>query len=185
MRRRFVGTTLAALVACAGCSGEDRPRSGADLTGDERVAAEALAGQVLDSGALSGRRAVARRQAACLGEAAVARLGLDRLTHYRVLTGRLEPGRRLEEVRMTRRDAATLADVFLRCVDAERLFEEQLLASAPGLGVPGRRCVRRAVDAEVAGTVLRLTFQHRVDRRSDVLRDRLAGCASGSGGTAE
>jgi hypothetical protein len=31
----------------------------------------------------------------------------------------------------------------------------------------------------------RLTFQHRVDRRSDVLRDRLVGCASGRGGTAE
>jgi hypothetical protein len=185
MRRRLVGTALAALVACAGCSGSDGGRSGAALTGDEHVAAEALAGQLLDSGALSGYGAVARRQATCLGEGAVARLGLDRLQHYRVVTARLEPGRRLEEVRMTRPDAAALADVFLRCVDAERLFEEQLIGSVRAIDPQARRCIRQAVDADAARTVLRLTFQGRADRRSDEIRERLTACAAGRGGRAE
>ena len=185
MRNSFTGTALAVLLACAGCSGDDGQRTGSRLTADERVAAEALAGQLLDSGSLSGRRAVARRQATCLAEGAVARVGLDRLQHYRVVTAQLESGRRLEDVRMERPDAAALADVFLRCVDAERLFEEQLLGSVPRLDPHGRRCIRRAVDAEAARTVLRLTFQGRAERRSDEIRDRVAGCASGSGTSAE
>ena len=185
MRRALTGTALAVLLACAGCSGNTEEQSGVHLTTDERVAARALAGQLLDSGTLSGRRAVARRQATCIADGAVDRVGLDRLQHYRVVTGQLEAGQRLEDVRMDRPDAAALADVFLGCVDAERLFEEQLLGSVPGLDPRDKRCVRRAVDAEAARSVLRLTFQGRDDRRFDDVRARLAGCAAGRQAGAE
>ena len=62
--RRALTVLLAVLLAGAGCSGDTEEQS---LTLDERTAARALAGQLLDSGTLSGRRAVARRQATCCG----------------------------------------------------------------------------------------------------------------------
>ena len=181
------GAVLAAVLPLllAGCGGNgDAPSNG--LSADERTAADNLAAQIVRSGQVSGESsaqdAVTAKQAQCVADGAVGRIGLPALEDYGIVTSDLKVNRAIQGVAMSADDASTLADVFVDCVDAEALFEKKFLDALPdGADDAVRACVRKAVDTDSVRAVLSARFQGRTAAVFDRLQEKVSACTGRRG----
>jgi hypothetical protein len=180
------GVAVAVLLLLAGCGGGDTQSSGASsssgLSADEQTVADNLAAQMVRSGQVSGESsaqdAVTPDQATCVAEGAVAKIGVPSLQDYGIVTEDLKVNKEIQGVAMSREDADALADVFVGCIEAEKLFEKTFLAALPG--TPDQEvqdCVRKAVDTGSVTAVLSARFQGRTAGVYDRLQERVSACA--------
>jgi hypothetical protein len=106
-------------------------------------------------------------------------VGVARLRHYGIVTADLKVDKTVQGVQMNHRDAVALAKVFVRCIDAEGMFEDQFLKapSADKLTDRQRRCIRAAIDQKAVVAALTLSFEGRDKQVYAGLRQRLGRCA--------
>ncbi len=181
---RVMVPNLLLLSLLAGCGGDDQPS--ASRSPEEQTAADNLAAQIVRTGDVSGesaqKDAVTADQAQCIGEGAVDEVGLTRLQHYGILTKGLKVNKGIQGVKLSRKDARALAGVFVECIDAEALFEKQLLRTLPkSERRKARGCVRKAVDTGSVRAVLSASFQRKDARAYDRLRHKVSACTGGKG----
>lgn len=184
-RHRTALAAVLLLTALAGCRDEPDGDSGSGFGADEQTAADNLAAQIMRSESISGRaseNAVTEDQATCIAERAVSDVGLETLQGYGIVTEELLVNRQITGVEMGADDADTLAVVFVECIDAEALFEDQLLAGAPGTPTDEQRlCVEELVDIDSVRAILSTSFQGRTSGVYARLQDEVSQC-SGQGG---
>ena len=174
------------LVPLGGCGDDPDPDSGTGLTAEEQTAADNLAAQIVRSEDVSeergGEDTVTQEQATCIAEGAVTEVGLEVLQDYGIVTDDGLVNRGITGVEMTEDDADALAGVFVDCLDAEGLFEEQLLSRSPGEpSEEARRCVDGLVDADSVREILSMSFQGRTSGVYDRLQDQVLRCTDQKG----
>ena len=145
---------------------------------DDAQAVASLKTQILANDATQGTAAMSDRQAGCIARGAVDGIGVDRLQDYRILDGDLGVDRTIDQVALSRKDAESLAGVFLRCADVEKVVEDRLLdqVAAGGRRAAVERCVRRTVTPAAVRTVLAQSFEQADATAYAALGKRLARC---------
>ena len=184
-RCRATLATLLLLSALSGCSDEPDEDGSSGLTADEQTAADNLAAQIIRSENISGQpseNAVTDEQATCIAERAVSDVGLETLQAYGIVTDDLLVNRQITGVEMDAEDADALSVVFVECLDAEGLFEDQLLAGAPGTPTDEQRqCVEELVDVDSVRAILSTSFQGRTSGVYARLQDEVTQCTGQNG----
>lgn len=183
--RTALAAAVLLLTALAGCSDEPVEDSGSGLSADEQTAADNLAAQIMRSEDISGRaseNAVTEDQANCIAERAVTDVGLETLQGYGIVTEDLLVNRQITGVEMGPDDADALAVVFVECLDAEGLFEDQLLAGSSGSPTDEQReCVEELVDIDAVRAILSTSFQGRTSGLYARLQDEVSQCGDQRG----
>ena len=184
-RCRTALSAVLLLAALSGCSDEPDEGSGRGLTADEQTAADNLAAQIIRSESISGQaseNAVTEDQATCIAERAVSDVGLETLQGYGIVTDDLLVNRQITGVEMEPDDADALAVVFVECLDAEGLFEDQLLARSSGTPTEEQRqCVAELVDIDAVRAILSTSFQGRTSGVYTRLQDEVSRCTDQRG----
>jgi hypothetical protein len=171
---------VASLTLLSGCGGSDDEPG---LSDSEQQAADNLSSEILRSGAVTGKGAVTEAQAGCIGRGTVTEVGVDRLQHYGILSDDLRVDKTIQNVRMAGDDAEALAGVFVGCLDAEKMFEDQFLDGPDAKQLTGaqRRCVADVIDEPTVREALALRFQGKGEQVYATLRARLETCAKPGG----
>jgi hypothetical protein len=177
-----VGVLLLATLGGCGDGETEQDRSG--LSADEQTAADNLGAQIIRDGSVSGRSsedgAVTDEQATCIAEGAVTDVGLTVLQGYGILTEELKVDKSIQGVQMQPDDADALAGVFVRCIDAEQLFEERFLSTVPKQRAEeAAGCLEELIDEEFVVTVLSSSFQGKATGDYDRLQKDLTACTGG------
>lgn len=168
-RRATTRSAIAALVTSlllVGCGSDDDAQATASLK------AEILAGN-----AMTGSSRITDEQASCVARGAVEEVGTDTLQDYGVLDDDLEVAKKLSEVTLETEDAEALAGTYAGCVDAEKLFEEQVLDQLGEAAKPRVvRCVRQQISEDVVTQVLAQSFAKADATAYAELTEQLAAC---------
>lgn len=176
--KRALAVLPALLLVLSACGGGGEKHEASALSDDEQTAADNLAAQIDRSGSVSGQGAVTEAQSTCIAEGAVSEVGLTALQDYGIVTEDLLVNKDIQGVKMSAADADALAGVFIDCIDAEALFEDQFLTALGAEESPEvQECVKDAVDPESVLEVLSASFQGRSTPAFDQLRKKVSTCS--------
>lgn len=166
-------TTTAALVcavslALTGCGASD-----------EDQAKESIKASILEEGNIADTE-VTEEDATCLSDGLVDEVGTDQLQEYGLLNEELEAQDDVTDVKMEESDADAVATVFVDCVDAEKMIEDQFAGNLEGLPEEQAQCVLDVIDEEKVQQIMSATFQGDTAGMQQVLQDDLEACLSPS-----
>jgi hypothetical protein len=102
---------------------------------------------------------VSDEDATCLSDGIVDELGTDKLKEYGLLNDDLEVEEEVSEVKMDEGDADAMADVFVGCVEAEEMLEEQFSSMTGSLSKEQQDCMKDVLDEEKVKEIMSATFQ--------------------------
>jgi hypothetical protein len=131
------------------------------LTGcgnNEDEAKENIKASILEEDQIAGTE-VTDDDATCLSDGIVDEIGTDKLQEYGLLNDDLEVEEEVGETTMDEGDADSMADVFVECVEAEAMLEEQFSAMAGSLNEEQQECMKEVLDEEKVKEILSATFQ--------------------------
>lgn len=160
----LAGALAITLSACGG---------GAD---DDARAAEAISQSMQD--ASDEDFTVDETQGDCVGEGLVDRIGVDKLTDYGLLSDDLTVDEDVTDVTMEQADADSAADVFVSCLDAEKMMSEEL-AAGEDLTEEQQACIADVLDNDALKGMFSLIFQGKEDEATGELMGPLMSCIIG------
>lgn len=144
MRIRTAGGIAALVVALSACG-----------AGDDAKAAKAISDEIMSQS--DDTFDVDRKQADCLGEGFVDKIGVDQLTEYGLLTDDLKTDTDLGDVTMSKKDADAAADVFVDCVDVAKLMQGSMGLSELDPAVA--ECVAGVMTEDVVHDAMAASFR--------------------------
>ncbi|GAA1940985.1 hypothetical protein [Nocardioides marmoribigeumensis] len=147
----------------AGCGTND------DETAAKNIKASILKEQVAGAD-LTGR------QAGCLADNIVDKIGVDQLKKYGLLDKDLKVDDKLTDVKLKKDDADAMAASFTGCVDAEGLIEKQFSQAASGMSDKQQQCIKDVLTKDRVEKILSLTFQGKSSQIQEDLRPDLVKC---------
>ncbi len=119
------------------------------------------------------------KQAGCLSDNIVDKIGVDQLQSYGLLDKDLKVDDKLTDVKMKKDDADAMAASFTTCVDAEGMIEKQFSQAASGMSKKQQQCIKDVLTEGKVEEILSLTFQGKSADIQTSLRDDLVKCISG------
>ena len=131
------------------------------LTGcgnDEDKAKENVKASILEEDQIAGTE-VTEEDATCLSDGIVDEIGTEKLQEYGLLNDELEVKDEVGEVKMDSGDADSMADVFVDCVEAEKMLEEQFSSMTGSLTPEQQDCMKEILDEEKVKEIMSATFQ--------------------------
>lgn len=143
----LAGSALALSLALTGCG-----------NGDDDKAAKAIAASMMESNDETFK--VEQKDADCVGEGFVDKIGVDKLKKYGVLTDDLKAkDAGLDgSVTMEAGDADKAADVVVGCVDTKKMFTDSM-AKDSGVTEDQKKCMTDALDDDAMKKMFSLIFQ--------------------------
>ena len=173
--KKTVAVLCAAMFALTACGG-----------GDDAEAKKNIKASLLEDDANLAGTKVTDKQAGCVSDGMVDEVGVEKLQEYKLLNDELKISKDAKPTDMEKADAEALAEVFVDCVDLEKMFEEQFAsgAMAEQLTDEQQECLRDAVDTDVIESALADTFQGKQADPAAGLQSDLMACVGGgsSGG---
>jgi hypothetical protein len=118
------------------------------------------------------------KQAGCLADNIVDKVGVDQLQHYGLLDKDLKVQDKLTDTKLKKDDADAMAASFTKCVDAEGLIEKQFSQAATGMSKKQQQCIKDVLTKGKVEQILSLTFQGKSGEIQNSLRDDLMGCVT-------
>jgi len=157
-----VALLLTASGLLTGCGGND------DDTAAKNIKASILKEDVAGAN-------LTDKQAGCLADNIVKKIGVDQLQKYGLLDKDLKVEDKLTNVKLKKNDADSMAAAFTGCVDAEGLIEKQFSQAASGMSDKQQQCIKDVLTKEKVEEILSLTFQGRsadiqADLRTDLVK---------------
>lgn len=143
---------------------------------DDAQAAEAISQSMQD--ASDDDFTVDETQGDCVGEGLVDRIGVDKLKGYGLLSDDLTVDEDVTDVTMEKADADSAADVFVSCLDAEKMMSEEL-ASGEDLTEEQQACIAEVLDNDALKGMFSLIFQGKEDEATGELMGPLMSCMMG------
>ena len=141
-----VALLLATSGLLTGCGGND------DATAAKNIKASILKEDVAGAELTS-------KQAGCLANDIVDKIGVDQLQKYGLLDKNLKVDDKLTDVKLKKKDADSMAGAFTSCVDAEGLIEKQFSQAASGMSDKQQQCIKDVLTKDKVEEILSLTFQ--------------------------
>lgn len=119
MKKALAAVVLAALtLTTAGCGNKD----------DEK-AASAISGSIMKeqkSGGAASTVQITQKQADCIGNGMVDKIGTDQLQKYGVMTKDLKVNKDVTAVKMSHGDAVSATDTFFNCADVMGMMKKAM-----------------------------------------------------------
>ena len=110
--------------------------------------------------------------ATCLSDGIVDEIGIEKLQDYGLLDDQLAVEDEVSEVSMQTDDADAMAGVFVDCVDAEKMIEDQFTSMLGSLTQPQQECMKDILDEDKIKEIMSATFQGDVaDMQADLQQD--------------
>ena len=163
--------TVAVLVATssllAGCGSND------DETAAKNIKASILKEDVAGA-------SLTDKQAGCLADDIVDKIGVDQLKKYGLLNDKLAVDDQITDVKLKTKDADAMAASFTDCVNAEELIEKQFSQAASGMNTKQQQCIKDVLTKDKVEQILSLTFQGKQDQIQSDLRTDLVKCLTPS-----
>ena len=147
MRTTTVALICAISLSLTGCG-----------AGDEDTAKDNIKTSILDEEQIAGTE-VSEDDATCLSDGIVDEIGTDQLQEYGLLNSDLEVKDEVGEVTMDEADAESMADVFVECVDAEKILEDRFSEMSGSLTKEQTDCMKEVLDEEKVKEIMAATFQ--------------------------
>jgi hypothetical protein len=116
------------------------------------------------------------KQAGCLANDIVDKIGVDQLKKYGLLNDKLKVNSKLTDVKLKKKDADSMAGAFTGCVDAEGLIEKQFSQAASGMSDKQQQCIKDVLTKSKVEEILSLTFQGKSAEIQNDLRGDLVKC---------
>lgn len=162
MKRITTALACAGLfLAMAGCGNDDEEKAAKNLS-----ASLSKGGQFGDN----------KKDADCIGEQMVERIGIERLQKAGLLTKELTVDESIGDLQMSKPDAKRAAKAITGCTDTEALYEK-LLTSSAELSPAVKTCVTDFVTEEAVEKVLAAEFAGDTKARTDLLQKPMMECA--------
>lgn len=143
---------------------------------DDAKAAEAISQSMQE--ASDDEFTVDGEQADCVGEGLVDKVGVDKLQDYGMLTDDLTVEESVTDVTMEKADADAAAEVFISCIDAEKMMAEQFAADET-ITEDQQECIGEVLDDEALTSMFSLIFQGKEDEATGELMGPLMACMMG------
>ena len=83
------------------------------------------------------------------------------------------------EVKMDEGDADSMADVFVDCMDAEKLIEEQFSSMASQMTDEQKECINDVLDEEKVKEIMSLAFQGDTAAMGSLMQEDMMECIQG------
>jgi hypothetical protein len=167
MKTRALAASAAVLLMLTACGGG----------GDEQKAKDAISKELMSSS--SSDFSFEQKDADCIAEGMVDKIGVDQLVEYGILTDSMGADKVPSDVKMSDDDAEAAADVFVGCTDVSKVIKEALGA---GMTPEMSDCLDKALTDDLLHDFMAAAFKG--DTGSDAmagLTEPLTQCMLGSG----
>ncbi|MFN8191957.1 MAG: hypothetical protein U0R78_16320 [Nocardioidaceae bacterium] len=167
MKTRALAAAAAVLLTLSACGGG----------GDEGKAKEAIAKELMSSS--SSDFSFEQKDADCVAEGMVDKIGVDQLVEYGILTDKMSADKVPSDVKMSDDDANAAADVFVECMDVSKVIKD---AVGAGMTPEMSDCLDKALTDDVLHDFMVAAFKG--DTGSDAmagLTEPLTQCMLGAG----
>lgn len=156
------------LLALAACSG------GGSGSGDQ--AAKAISSALMKNN--SGTLKLTQKQADCMGNGLVDKVGTDNLQKYGLLTKDLKANSSIANVKMSSADADAAAGVLMGCIDAANLLRNQVEAGQSGTAT--KQCLDKVLTDDVVRSVFAGIFSGDTAAATQKLTGPMTKCLMGA-----
>ena len=122
-----------------------------------------------------------QKEADCIGDGLVDKIGTDQLQEYKMLTKDLKPSKDVTEVKMSKGDATSATDVLFKCTDVPAMMQKAMKQSGQ---VPAEMqdCVNKALSEETLRGMFTHVFTGNEEQAQKDLIQPMMKCANPSGG---
>ncbi len=151
------------------------------LTGcgnDDEKAKESIQAKMLEENEIAGTK-VTEDDATCLSDGIVDEIGTDQLKEYGLLNDDLEVEDSVGDVKMEKEDADSMASVFVDCMDAEKIIEDQFSSMSSSLSDEQQKCVEDVLDEEKVKEIMSLAFQGDTSGMGSLMQEDMMNCIQG------
>jgi hypothetical protein len=171
---------LAALVAAvlaltlSSCGNND------DAKASKAISDQVMASQKSSSGT-SQLLKLKQKDADCIGDGMVDKIGTDQLQEYKILTKELKPNKDVTGVTMSKGDAKSATDVLFDCTDVPAMMQKALNS---GGQIPDnmKECVNKQINEDNLRPMFEKVFNGKQDEATQGLIKKMTACASGGAG---
>jgi hypothetical protein len=173
---KLLSAAVAALLACTltACGNDD------DATASKNISAAMIKAQKSSTGAAQ-LLALQKKDADCIGDGLVDKVGIDKLQEYGVLTEDMTTKSSVTEVEMSAADAKSATDVLFGCSDiATRM--RGAVAKSGSIPKQMQTCVNKVLTEDNLRPMFRKVFEGKQDEAQKALTTPLTKCAAGSAG---
>ena len=173
--------TLAALVTAVLALSLSSCGSNDDAKASEAISDQVMASQKSSSGT-SQLLKLKQKEADCIGDGMVDKIGTDQLQEYKILTEDLKSNKDVTGVTMSKDDAKAATDVLFDCTDVPAMMQKAL-DSAGQVPDEMKECVNKQINEENLRPHVRAWCSTaRKSRRTQGLIKKMTACATGSAG---
>jgi hypothetical protein len=174
---------LAAVLAIALCLSVSAcgPSGSSD---DEAKAADSISDAIVAESASGNTGSLTdmdRKDADCVGEKMVDRIGLDQLREYGLLDKANKVQKDVDQVEMSTDDAEAMTDTFFDCTDVMGLLHKSMKA-AGGDNPEMQACLEKALTEDSVRSMLTSTFTGDTDKAGKALQEPLMKCVTDAQG---
>ncbi|MEO5709354.1 MAG: hypothetical protein ABIQ59_06000 [Nocardioidaceae bacterium] len=154
--------------------------------GDDAAASKSLSDSIMKSqnagsGAASSLLDLKQKEADCIGQGMVDKIGTDQLIQYKILTKDNKASKDVTAAKMSKGDAATATDVLFGCTDVPGMMNKAMTSSGQ---VPKemRACVTKALNDSALRGMFTEVFAGNQDAAKQKLIQPMMKCAQPSAG---
>jgi hypothetical protein len=173
MKKTLAAGVLAVLaMVLAGCGGNN-----------DDQAAQAISDSIMkeqkSGGQTSSFFSMDKKDADCIGQGLVDKIGTDQLQQYGVLTKDNKTKGDVTNVKMSAADAKSATDVLFKCTDVEAMMQKAMDRTGK---VPAamKACVKKVLTKDNLHTMFEKIFAGRQDEAQKALVQPMMKCAMGS-----
>jgi len=172
--------TLAALVTAVLALSLSSCGSNDDAKASKAISDQVMASQKSSSGS-SQLLKLKQKEADCVGDGLVDKIGTDQLQEYKILTKELKPNKDVTGVTMSKDDAKAATDVFFDCTDVPAMMQDAL-NSAGQVPDEMKDCVNKQLNEENLRQLFEQVFNGKAEQAQQDLIKKVSTCATGSAG---
>jgi hypothetical protein len=174
--KKILAALAAAVLALtlSSCGGND------DAKASKAISDQMMASQKSSSGA-SQLLSLKQKEADCIGDGMVDKIGTDQLQEYKILTKDSKTNEDITGVKMSKDDAKATTDVFFDCTDIPAMMQKAM-ESAGQIPDEMKDCVNKQMSEENLRPFFEMVFSGQQEQAQQGLIKKMTACASGSGG---
>lgn len=172
MHRTLPAMALVLALSVTGCGGDD-----------DAAAAQAISDSIVKSSSKSSSQflSMKRKDADCIGDGLVDKIGTAKLQKYGLLTEDMKPKEDISNVKMSAGDAEAATGVLFGCTDVEAMMESAIGKSRT-VSKQAKTCVNKTLTESSLRPMFTLIFQGKQDEAAKALTEPIMNCAMSGGG---
>ena len=172
--------TAAAAVVLVALTGS----LGACGNGDDDKASKAISDSIIKqqgSGGAGSILSMDRKDADCIGDGFVDKIGTDQLKKYGLLTKDMKTKQSVSNIKMSAGDAKSASTVLFGCTDVEKMMGKAIGGSAQTKSLPAsvKACISKALTEAQLRPMFTKVFQGQQTEAQRELTEPLMKCAQG------